>query len=42
MSIEAYVCAVGRQREQLEEQIVIGEDGPEVTSRAPYHERLER
>jgi hypothetical protein len=42
MSIEAHVRAVGRQGEQLEGQIVIGEDGPEVISRAPYHERLER
>jgi hypothetical protein len=41
MSVEAYVGAVGgSQGVKLEEQIIIGADGPEMISEAPYDERL--
>jgi Xaa-Pro dipeptidase len=41
MSVEAYVGAVaGSQGVKLEEQIIIGDDGPEMISEAPYDERL--
>jgi hypothetical protein len=41
MSVEAYVGAVGgSQGVKLEEQIVIGDDGPEIISESPYDERL--
>ncbi len=41
MSIESYIGAVGGSAGvKLEEQIVIGERGPEVISAAPFDERL--
>jgi Xaa-Pro aminopeptidase len=41
MSVEAYVGALGgSQGVKLEEQIIIGDDGPEMISKAPHDERL--
>jgi Xaa-Pro dipeptidase len=41
MSVEAYVGAVaGSEGVKLEEQVIIGDDGPEIISEAPYDERL--
>jgi Xaa-Pro dipeptidase len=41
MSVEAYVGAVaGSQGVKLEEQVIIGDDGPELICEAPYDERL--
>jgi Xaa-Pro aminopeptidase len=41
MSVEAYVGAVaGSEGVKLEEQVIIGDDGPEIICEAPYDERL--
>lgn len=41
LSVEAYVGALGgSQGVKLEEQIIIGDDGPEMISKAPHDERL--
>jgi Xaa-Pro aminopeptidase len=41
ISVEAYVGAEGgREGIKLEDQLIVGEDGPEVISHAPYDERL--
>jgi Xaa-Pro dipeptidase len=41
MSVEAYIGALGgSQGVKLEEQIIIGDDGPEMISKAPHDERL--
>jgi hypothetical protein len=41
MSVDAYIGALGgSQGVKLEEQTIIGDDGPETISKPPHDERL--